>query len=621
MKLKKMHVCNFRSLRDVTVPFRTDLTVLIGENDAGKSSVLDILGMVLDAPSVTPAKIPRPQEADFYQDPNGKQTSSITVELTFQVLKEELEKVGQQFVDSQGQLHLRASYSPNEAPLFEVKRQTYAVDALNRSDKELERMKKPEQEKVLEELGLDPGNYPNAAKRVEAIQEAREKHEPTFKWTEITHSQLKQLGLPAWNRYRALDYEEPERIVNKTIKEIFTQVLKQPELEGALRQVKEMATQAIEEKVKELEEFVQRFLPKGKRIDYVPDLSFPDAFKGGEFRVDKGQGLHHISRVGDGTKRRMLMGIMEWDRTVQRSLGTSAPTIRGYDEPDTNLHPRAQRQFFQTLTGILQDSPHIQIILCTHSVFMVNAAPVSSIVHLRVDAQGCAFVEQLTQDKNDEQIAEFLQNVAAQMGVTNSVLFFDRCYLLVEGETEHIALPILYRRMYRHSLSEDGIAIINLAGHNKRAEFLRLLGKRRSSIVVCLLDNDALDEHRKDMIENDWPPKHINQALFGIGNQEFEDAFPDQVWAQAFESVPEWKRQDGLPWDAGHIAPLRDSGKKFSEELVKLLWCHSVARNHTSRVSKPRMGEVLAKTVPRDQIPQAIKDVFERARQIAGVSP
>ncbi len=43
MKIKKLKVKNFRSLRDIEIEFNEDITCIVGENDTGKSSILDCI--------------------------------------------------------------------------------------------------------------------------------------------------------------------------------------------------------------------------------------------------------------------------------------------------------------------------------------------------------------------------------------------------------------------------------------------------------------------------------------------------------------------------------------------------------------------------------------------------
>lgn len=617
MKLVSARIRNFRCLQDVTIRFQPDITLLIGENDAGKSSVLDILEMVLNTPYCTSSKIPQPQEADFLQDTKGNVKPEIIVELVFEVSKEYQQ---QDFVEH-GKMFLRFTYRlDNENSLkFEIKKKKYEIEELNEN---IEKMKASEQKALLRKLGKDPSEYKNANQRIEAIVKIREEQPTTFEWSEINFSDLKNLGLPRWDRYRALDYQQPENLVQKTLRGVFVNILRDEELQQHIDVVQERAKQAIQEKIKDLESYVERFLNNSKGIDYEPHIDFSAAFKGGEFRINKGQGLHHLSRVGDGTKRRMLMALMEWDREVQNNIASDEPMIRGYDEPDTNLHPNAQRQFIQTVKKLAKDLPNMQIILCTHSVFMLNAVPISNIVHLKMNQDGFTDVEifEESEKSKDDEIRHFMENIAFQLGLTNATLFFDRCYLLVEGETEYVALPILYRALYGHSMAEDGITIINLGGAKSAAALFRLLAKR-ASLVLFLLDTDVSKDMEDDLKNHGWPDDKIRSVIFQIGDKEFEDAFSDQLWAEVAQK--NWQRLDGKAWTAKMIRKVRDgkdsiNSGKFSQNL-----CNVIQRDASIKggLGKPEMGQKLAEYLSQnpDDIPESIKDVFERAREIAGV--
>lgn len=51
---------NFRSLKNIKIEFEKDLTVLVGENDSGKTSVIDTLKIMFEN------KLP--ETDDFYWD-------------------------------------------------------------------------------------------------------------------------------------------------------------------------------------------------------------------------------------------------------------------------------------------------------------------------------------------------------------------------------------------------------------------------------------------------------------------------------------------------------------------------------------------------------------------------
>lgn len=619
MKLQEVYIKNFRCLRDVRIPLQEDLTILIGENDAGKSSVLDVLEMVLSAPHERTPRVP--QEADYYQDPStGQRARNIQVKLAFKTRKPEESPPGD------GQLHLKVTYSLESEPRFEVKQQVYESEALNRSERELERMRASDLDDLLRhELGLDPKAYRNKSRKVQAIVQKRESLPRVVRWVEVTNRDLAKYGIPRIERYRAIDYSQPEQIVQKTLKRVYEELVYTTDqgsrqLRKELASFEETARAEINAKVQELQRYLRRYLGHFTKLGYDPDFHFEDAYKGGEFLIDLGRGLHHSSRIGDGTKRRILMAVLEWDQEIQRELPSRAPIIRAYDEPDTNLHYDAQKQFFRTIRNLTQTNSNVQIVLCTHSVIMVDSAPSTSIVLLRLGPRGVTRPEWL--DITEEQEAfDFLVNVAEQLGITNSILFYERCYLLVEGEAEAAALPVLYRRLYGRSMREDGIALINLRGYGGNTGFLTLM-KDKQHMVVSLLDADVIENQRECMMNNGWTEEQVNQVLLAIGDNEFEDAFDDEIWARALNRVEDWQRVDGEVWQASHIQEIRERAYQGQEKFSSLLSIEigRAARCRESLRSKPRLGEALALELnPEHEIPDPIRNAFVRARQIAQV--
>lgn len=56
--IKELKVKNFRSLKNVKIPLEEDLTVLIGENDSGKTSIVDAFKIMFESKE--------PEIDDFY---------------------------------------------------------------------------------------------------------------------------------------------------------------------------------------------------------------------------------------------------------------------------------------------------------------------------------------------------------------------------------------------------------------------------------------------------------------------------------------------------------------------------------------------------------------------------
>ena len=43
MKIKKLVIKNYKLIRDIVIPLNPDINIFVGENDAGKSTILEAL--------------------------------------------------------------------------------------------------------------------------------------------------------------------------------------------------------------------------------------------------------------------------------------------------------------------------------------------------------------------------------------------------------------------------------------------------------------------------------------------------------------------------------------------------------------------------------------------------
>jgi hypothetical protein len=386
---------------------------------------------------------------------------------------------------------------------------------------------------------------------------------------------------------------------------------------GSLQRIQDIVDKEIQRKVKELLSFLQKYNDRIVDIQYSTLVNFDTALQPGEFLVDFGSGLHYLTRTGAGTRRRMLMATLDWDRqvTMEQISGTYRRTvIRGYDEPDTNLHYSAQRKMYQTIKYLVnaKDS-RTQAIIGTHSLPMIDQAPAQNIRQLHLH-QHCTTVEQL-ETNNDEEIEHFLSNLAQQLGLTNSILFYERCFILVEGPTEEYTLPLLYKRFYERTMIEDGIRLLNVNGNGAVKEVLRLFCQNRQNLTIICVDTDTQNNSgskltKANLQKAGFPSEFFDERLFLIGQQEFEDTFTDITIANCLQELH--PKPDGQgKWEPEEITACRQN--KFSSELEKIVSKHC---NHP--LSKPKLGLKLAGLCSKDEVSSKIINLFNLARQIAG---
>ena len=75
------------------------------------------------------------------------------------------------------------------------------------------------------------------------------------------------------------------------------------------------------------------------------------------------------------------------------------------------------------------------------NAYQVDGVDISDVVHLKL-VEERTVLERL-QDNEHNIIDGYLGTLSASLGLRNSVLLHERCFLAVEGETEQQAFPVL----------------------------------------------------------------------------------------------------------------------------------------------------------------------------------
>jgi len=130
-----------------------------------------------------------------------------------------------------------------------------------------------------------------------------------------------------------------------------------------------------------------------------------------------------LTHSGAGIEQ--ILAIVTFAATAQRGA------ILLLDEPHSFLHPSAERQLIQFLE---QDQDHTYII-ATHSAVIINS----------VEAERVTYVERPGTSRPVENSSDGIGRILLDLGYRNSdILFYDRL-LIVEGRTDSIILPLLLR--------------------------------------------------------------------------------------------------------------------------------------------------------------------------------
>jgi putative ATP-dependent endonuclease of OLD family len=190
--------------------------------------------------------------------------------------------------------------------------------------------------------------------------------------------------------------------------------------------------------------------------------------------------------LGQGFQNAVLMAILEaYEKRRKRGA------VFLIEEPEISLHPQSQRALYKTLKSISQDN---QVIYATHSPHFVGIPEYRSVRLVRRQ-DAATTVRTSTLSESDAVRERLLKDVDPE----RSELFFARRVLLVEGDTEKLALPE-YAKRFPIDLDRAGATIVEVGGKGN----LLPLAKLTESFGIptgILYDQDSSDFKEKQDVE------------------------------------------------------------------------------------------------------------------------
>ena len=574
MKLKRINIDGFRCLCDFELVFDEKLTLIVGENDSGKTSLINCLDLFTgDYPL---------DKDDFNDEKDIITISLVTPDFIFiKTFKEQdlpistLEiKPSTEYIASAKTFieGLSDAITPEEDEKLKKISKLFGltVRTNSKSDTLITGLNDIFNEDDVKIIG---GKFPEINK-IQLDGKQFENVEAFFKEVFIKDKQDK-----IWDT-KVKD--------NKTIKEIIQEELDSYS-KSISRDLKEKGiTKKLKQYLKKLTEikvepsFEPRSLNISSKVKFLED--------GKEISVDK---------KGDGTKRRISLALLEYKADCEETCQDSKLYI--LDEPDTHLHVKAQLELLNVLKELADKE--CQVILTTHSPFLINAIKPKQI---RLLYQPDANITKLRflKDKPEES-----DKILRRLGIENIYLYFAKKIILVEGETEQAFFPRIYEKINEISLNSDLIKIINTKGINNIPGFSKaLLELIDPKSIYVVRDNDASEETDKLISELKIP----DERQIIIGSKEFEDAFTDEILFDSWKTYIEecGKNLTKSKWTKENIVAVRkecdgDKTKKFSKEIG------SLNAGTGKKFTKSLFGEILGNYCTIENVPDKIKTFLE----------
>lgn len=573
MRIQKITIQNFRGIKSLELPL-DDLTVMIGENNAGKTTVLEAIRLCLTRGLGT--RKGQLSEYDFHLEseaasPQTAPNVCITLHFCEQHVDEWPDAVSQQ-MDSVMQLD--ATTGLNSITLrvegsFDVESRQFDTEW-----------------KFLNIQGIAL-RLANTTPLV-----MLQKFVPLFFLSALRDAsqEFGQRG-QFWGGFlKSVDFPADQRA----------------RLEEMLKQVNDSVVSANAG----FQEVIQQISNAGNHVplastdpvvlEAIPTRLFDTAGKIQVFLRSKTGAKLPLVLHGEGTKSLSVLLLFQAFTAVnlKEVYEPESEPVLALEEPEGHLHPSAVR----SLGSYLAQLPG-QILVASHSGDLVSRVPITSLRRLykvsgetRLGLVPSGFF-------SDRE----LQAIDYGIRLTRGAFLFSRSWLLAEGETEFHLLPLLAEIM-GHTQDHVSYSVIEISqAHGEGEPFIRL-AKTLGIEWFMLADGDAAGQGYVARAQAQLP---AGEVLADRARQLVHPDIEHEFWHGGFEAF----MRTHIPANAAREAVRTAAGDaaKQTKALIK--------SSIKSVGGKPAMALALASEAGRRgeaSIPQSVRDVITRVVQLAG---
>ncbi|BAV11908.1 AAA family ATPase [Moraxella osloensis] len=505
MILKKAVIANYRGINSSVAVNFDSFNCIVGQNDAGKSTILKAIDCVLNENN--------PTRNDYNVN---SQENCISIELFFDcknekfLLGEEIETTfeAEELVNEDNLLVWKKTWNVTDSNILKPK--TYIVRKKYKDSDDF--LLKTENQLIshCREKNIDTSkgngeNYNNVEKR-EKLRKFNQDNliEFEFDYEEILtsgNSKIKIIGdcikkaLPSFQYYKAdSSLSETDSTIQKYFKEMAFEIIESKvdtnEIEDTIKSQLGTILQSISDKINEVVDSTEKVEP---RIEFdwskLISTSFVSTFNGNNIP---------LSSRGDGFRRITMMSYFEY-LAQSNKKNDRQNIIFGFEEPETFLHPTAQLNLYEKLKNLSENG--YQVLISTHSPVIVGNVDKEGIIHISKYQQNYILIQ------TNIDYRELANDLGIKPDKFSHLFSTSKFLFLVEGVDDAKAMhhnAKLYKEnsLIDNTFDELNINIIPIGGcdaikHWVNLDLLTKLGKP----YFIFLDSDkatALEESKNE---------------------------------------------------------------------------------------------------------------------------
>ncbi|MEN6432083.1 MAG: AAA family ATPase [Smithella sp.] len=197
----------------------------------------------------------------------------------------------------------------------------------------------------------------------------------------------------------------------------------------------------------------------------------------------------------------LLLRSMEHSASEKQGQNAVAYSMLAVEEPEAHLHPALQ---YKLLKYFIKQDPSRQIFMTTHSTHITAGAGLDPIISLSTNSSGEVVVVYPSEcfQKNESGLSS-RKYVERYLDATKSNMLFCKGVLFAEGIAEQLLIPTLAEYISGCDLEKQHVTIINVGGSTFK-HFLPLFGAGTQTGVPhlqcrvgCIPDGDPKRKHKE----------------------------------------------------------------------------------------------------------------------------
>lgn len=536
MKLVELSIVNYRSIISIDSVKISSFQALIGENNTGKSNILDAIDVFLSAGA---GGI---QDTDFYD-----KTKPIVIKSKFKIASSHLKMIWKPYAINDELILEKHIWVEEETGTekISIKNEFHGYKAEPKNwFLSIEKIKatkgeRPNWKQIVEENSLpsyflnnDRCNQSDFSKGLSRylLENDVEYDQPDLSSTQALGFQSNVVvSLPKFYLLKAetkYSEETDKRSTSSTFRRLMGDltdriIKKDPkyvQIENALKTVNDLLNEQVSggeraerlDSLKIIEEKIKTILcnlmPSVERVKLkVITEDVKTIFsKGVELTVDDGVETDVLLK-GHGLQRCIIFSLLqalilnERKQLVDSEVGSETvvnPIILAMEEPELYIHPQLGKLFYDVL---LSFSKKDQVIYTTHSPRFVDVYEYESIALVtKTKTDGTKLINcdlSVFSGLSDKKVFKGL----TQLNTDVNELFFARNVVIVEGPEDKIAITETSKKLNKidNRLEEVDVTVIAVGGKQSIPFFVRVLNAFKINYAV-LHDLDIVPEMKKE---------------------------------------------------------------------------------------------------------------------------